>query len=601
MKTKKKIKIKINGGKFEVSNGDKLLTILRKEGISIATLCSHPDFSESGARCRLCLVKTRLEGEDKFKFSPSCSVNVVSGMEIITEDSELARIRNTLLEMLFMEHAGLCSTCFKNQNCELQDLAIKYSIDEFRFAPKVAEMTSEEALERLRDNLGRRVIDRENPCLVRDSSKCVECGRCIKACDEIQKVKALSVQKRGIEMGVGTENYVPLECTYCGQCAVHCPTGAIMEKNDLIEVVRAIKDPQKIVIAQVAPSVRVTLGEEFGLMPGTMVTGKMVSALRRCGFDTIFDVITGADFTIIEEGNEFLEIVKNKGKACSLPLFTSCCPAWVLFAEQHYPEILPHLSSAKSPQLMLASLIRNYYAKENKLNPENIVIVSIMPCTAKKYEADRKEFSQNGRRDIDLVITTRELAHLIKNFKIPFNDLPESDFDPALGISSGSGLIFGASGGVTEAAFRTAHFYLTGESYPKLEFEEVRGIKGIKEAEVTLAGKKLRIAVAHGLKNAREIVEKAIREKCPYDFVEIMACPGGCIGGGGQPMPVSDEIRKARIRAIYNTDKQMAIRESHKNPVVERIYRDFLYKPLGRKAEKLLHTSHYPYKFKFKN
>jgi NADH-quinone oxidoreductase subunit G/NADP-reducing hydrogenase subunit HndD len=346
--------------------------------------------------------------------------------------------------------------------------------------------------------------------------------------------------------------------------------------------------------------VRVTLGEEFGLLPGTVVTGKMVTALRKCGFDTIFDVVTGADFTIVEEGSEFLEIIKNKNSSCHLPLFTSCCPAWVLFAEQNYPEILPHLSSAKSPQLMLASLIKNYYAKKSGINPKNIVIVSIMPCTAKKYEIDRKEFCHNGQKDIDFVLTTRELAHLIKNFRIPFNDLPDSDFDPALGFPSGSGLIFGASGGVTESALRTAHFYLTGKSFPRLEFSEVRGIKWIKEASVNLAGKEIKIAVAHGLENARKIVEKVLKEKCPYDFVEIMACPGGCIGGGGQPIPTDDSIRKARIKAIYDTDKKMAIRESHKNPVVEQVYRDFLYRPLSRKAEKLLHTKHYPYKFKFK-
>lgn len=601
MSIKRKIKIKVNENFFEAIEGIELIKFLKKIGLEIPTLCTHPDFEKSNAYCRMCLVKVRLDEKEPFKFVPSCSVKTADKMEIITDDAEIARIRHTLLEMLFMEHAGLCSTCFRNQDCELQSLAIKYGIDEFRFVPKVAEMKSEEALERLRDNLSRRVIDRENPSIARESTKCIECRRCVRACDEIQTVKALGTQKRGINMGIGTENYTPLECTLCGQCALHCPTGAIIEKNDLVEVVRAIKDPKKIVIAQVAPSVRVTLGEEFGLLPGTVVTGKMVAAIRKCGFDKVFDVVTGADFTIVEEGSEFLEIVKNKGKRCSLPLFTSCCPAWVLFAEQNYPEILPHLSSAKSPQLMLASLVRNYYAKKSGINPKDIVLVSIMPCTAKKYEISREEFSSNGQRDIDFVLTVRELAHLIKNFRIPFNDLPDSEFDPALGISSGSGLIFATSGGVTEAAIRTAHFYLTGESFPKLEFAEVRGIKWIKEAQVNLAGKDIKIAVAHGLENARKIVEKALKEKCPYDFVEIMACPGGCIGGGGQPIPTDNEIRKARIKAVYDTDKTMAIRESHRNPVVEKVYRDFLYKPLGRKAEKLLHTKHYPYKFKFKD
>jgi len=589
--TEKKVKMKIDKRVVSAKEGGDVIEICRENKVEIPTLCTHPDFTERDAVCRLCMVKVKYKGEKCYCWKPSCILKAESGMKIITQDAEIARARQTLLELLFAEHAGLCSNCQRNMDCELQDLSLKYSIDEFRFAFNIGD-SDEEELEWLNEKYRRRVIDKINPSIARDSSKCIKCRRCIKACRDIQSVEALSNCKRGIETGVGTEYSTPLECTYCGQCSLHCPTAAITENPELIEVIRAIKNPNKVVIAQTAPSIRASLGEEFGMAPGSIVTGKMVAGLRKCGFDKIFDVNTGADLTITEEAAEFVDKYK---KGDSLPIFTSCCPAWILFAEQNYPEILPYLSSARSPQSMLASIIKTYYARKIKTDPKNIVVVSIMPCTAKKYEIRRKELSKNGRRDIDHVLTTIETAELMKNLNIPFEDLPDEEFDPALGISTGAGAIFGATGGVAEAAARTAYYYITGKSIPKLDIKETRGLKGIKQAELRISGKRVRIGIGHGLKHARKLIEMVLKKECPFDMIEIMACPGGCIGGGGQPSPISDKVRKARIEAIYATDKGLPIRESHKNPVIKKLYKEFLYKPGSRKAEKLLHTHYKKY------
>jgi len=596
-KTNDKINVKIDNQSFECSATDTILGFCQKNEIDIPFLCNHPDFEKSEAVCRLCLVKTRMSSNGDYRFSSSCSVKMQPGLEVITQDKDLHRIRKTILELLFLEHAGLCSHCYRNLNCELQSLAIHYSIDQFRFVPKAVSTSSEEALERLRDQMERRVIDKNNPSIVRDSAKCIECRRCIKACNEIQGVKALNTSKRGIKMGIGTENNAPLECTYCGQCVTHCPTGALTEKNNLPELIKLLKNKDKTLVVQVAPSVRVALGEEFGLIPGTMVTGKMVAALRQCGFNKVFDVNTGADITIVEEATELIERIKEGGPKNPLPLFTSCCPAWILFVEQFYPELLPHLSSTRSPQMMMSSLIRTYWANKNKLDPQKITLVSVMPCTAKKYEIERPEFQKNGLKEVDIVITTRELAHLIKALKIPFLELEPEEFDPAFGIGTGAAAIFGTSGGVAEAASRTAYSYLTGKSLPKLEIEEIRGLKGIKETTLQIGKISLRIAVVFGLKNARKIAESVIRGESKYDFIEVMACPGGCIGGGGQPIPQNNAIRKKRAGALLSFDKNLKLRESHKNPIVEKIYEEFLYEPKSRKAEKLLHTVHYPFPF----
>jgi len=599
MKTKK-IKITINNKEYSVAAGKPVMEICQKNDIPIAALCRHPDFKKSEAVCRLCLVKVTAPGAARERILPSCVLRAEEGMKIVTEDAELGRTRKTILELLFLEHAGMCHNCYRNLQCELQDLAIKYSIDEFRFVPRVAEMESEEALERLRDRLSRKIIDVGNPSIARDNDKCVECRRCVKACAEIQDVKALGPQKRGIETGIGTEHYTPLECTYCGQCALHCPTAAIIEKTDMTAAIKALKDPNKIVIAQLAPSVRVTVGEEFGMLPGTVVTGKIITALRQAGFKYVFDVATGADFTIMEEATELLRRIKKESRVSPLPQFTSCCPAWVLFCSQHYPQILPHLSSTRSPQMMMGSLIKSYFAEKIKIAPENIVLVSIMPCTAKKYEAARPEYAANGVRDVDHVLTVRELGHIFRSLKIPFADLPDGEFDPALGVTSGSGVIFGATGGVTEAALRTAHYFLTGKSLPKLEVREVRGTEGIREAVLKLGDKKIRLALVTGLGNARQVLETVLRGKNEYHFIEVMACPGGCIGGGGQPWPISRAIRKLRMKSLYLSDRELPVRESHQNPVVQKIYQEFLYQPGSRKAEKFLHTRHRPFEFKLR-
>lgn len=598
--TTKKIKITLNRKEYQANEGDSILNICEEHEIPLATLCNHSDFKKSGAFCRLCLVKVKMPKEKRERLAPACVLKAETGMKIVTEDAEIARMRKTILELIFLEHAGLCASCFRNERCELQNLAMKYNIDEFRFVPKVAEMESEEALERLRDRLERKVVDIANKSIARESTKCIECRRCVKACEEIQSVKALNTQKRGIEMGIGTEHYTPLECTYCGQCALHCPTAAIIEKTSMVPVVKALKDPKKTVIAQVAPSVRFTLGEEFGMIPGTIVSGKMVTALRECGFDTVFDVITGADFTIVEEGTEFIEKIKNNDTKHELPLFTSCCPGWVLFCEQNYPELIPHLSSTRSPHMMMGSLVKNYYAKKYNIDIKNLVVVSIMPCTAKKYEADRPEFKHDEINDVDYVLTTREIAHIFKNFNLSLPDIAEGEFDQALGVSTGAGTIFSATGGVMEAAVRTAYFYLTGKSFPGLALREVRGIKGLREANLKIGERSVHLAVVHGLRNARKIAELTLRKELPYDFVEVMACPGGCIGGGGQPYPINDKIRQQRIKSVYTVDSRMPVRESHKNPVVKHIYQDFLYQPGSRKALKYLHTKHYPFEFKLR-
>jgi len=595
-----KIDIKINHRDYSVEEGAGILEFCRKREIDLAALCQHPDFIKSEAVCRLCLVKVKTGGSGEENLVPACTLSAEAGMEIITEDAEIAKIRKTIIELLFPEHAGLCASCYRNLNCELQSLAMKYSVDEFRFLPKTAEIDDIEEKERLWDRLRRRVVDTANPSIARDSSKCVECRRCIKACREIQDVRALEIQKRGVSLNVGTEYNTPLECTYCGQCVLHCPTAAIIEKSDIADVIKALKKSGKFLVAQTAPAVRFTLGEEFGYLPGTVTTGKMVTALRKCGFEYVFDVVTGADFTIVEEGTELIKRLKNDGEKKQLPQFTSCCPAWVLFCEQNYPQILPHLSSARSPQMMMGSLIKSYWAKKLKINPAEIILVSIMPCVAKKYEVLRPEFMSKGIKDVDLVLTVRELTHIIKSMGISYNDLPDGDFDPALGITTGSGVIFAASGGVAEAALRTANFYLSGRSLPDLNFRKVRGIRGVKETEIRMGGRSVRMAIVQGLKNARKIVTMALKNECPYDFVEVMACPGGCVGGGGQPVPINNSIRKARMKAVYLTDKALPVRESHNNPVVEEVYRSFLYGPGSRKAEKLLHTKYCPYDWRLR-
>lgn len=596
-----KIKITINNKEFSVPEGEFLLNFCKKEDLPVPALCNHPDFSKSEAVCRLCLVKVKLPKEKSVRMLPSCFVKAVEGMSVVTEDAELVRIRKTILELLFLEHAGLCHNCYRNLNCELQTLAIKHTIDQFRFVPRVAEIESEDALERLRDRLTRRVVDVKNTSIARDNAKCVECRRCIKTCSEIQDVKALGLQKRGIQMGVGTEYNTPLECTYCGQCALHCPTAAIVEKTEMSSVVKALKEPHKIIIAQVAPSVAVTLGEEFGMLPGSIVAGKMVTALKKCGFKSVFDSSVGSDMAIMEETTELIDRITKENRNRPLPLITGSCPASVLFIEQNYPELLSYLASTRSTQMIMGTLLKTYYAEKYKTDPKNIVVVSIVSCTANKYEASRPEFVSKEMREVDYVITVRELAHIIKNLKIPFSDLVGSEFDSEMGEVTGSGVLTGVAGGFAEAVIRSASHYLTKKGLSNLEFKELRKpTQNLNECSVKVGDKKIRIGVVSGLAEIRKVIKMVVKKESPYDFIELRACPGGCIAGGGQSYPINNEIRKNRANSIYSLDKEAAIRESNKNPLVEKMYREFFYQAGGRKAEKLLHTKHYPFEYKLR-
>lgn len=605
----KNVSVRINGKLHEVKEGERIIDLCRSSGLKIATLCDHEDIRRavressdkeySGkSTCRLCMVKSRLKGQKEYSFMPSCSLTASDNLEVITEDAEIANLRKTNLELLFADHAGLCAHCLRNMDCELQNLAIEYDIDEFRFVPRFAEISNTEELEILYEKMSRRVIDRENPAIARDSEKCIKCRRCVKVCRDMQSIESYAMMGHALALTAGTEYNTPLECTYCGQCSSVCPVAAITEKNDAGAFIRAVNDPEKRLIVQTAPAIRVTLGEEFDMPPGTIVTGKMISAIKESGADHVFDTNLAADLTIMEEATELIERIKKKKKP--LPLFTSCCPAWVLFLEQHYPEFLPNLSTCRSPHMMMGSLVKNYYAKKEKIKPENIFLVSVMPCTSKKYEAERKEFNHGGIRDVDCVITTRELGRIIKGKKLRLAEMEDAEFDPVLGIGTSAGAIFGSSGGVTEAALRTAYFFLTGENADRLEFKEVRGTAALRVAEIKIGKLKLRTKVVHGLGNARRVMEDLKKGKCDFDFLEVMACPNGCIGGGGQPIPTNPRIRQARARAIYDQDKFMSLRMSHENPIVKHLYEEFLVSPGSRKAEHYLHTKYYPYKYRWR-
>jgi iron-only hydrogenase group A len=436
--------------------------------------------------------------------------------------------------------------------------------------------------------------------VARDSEKCIKCRRCIKVCRDTQTVEAYAFVGKSIEASVGTEFNTPLECTYCGQCTAVCPTAALTEKSQIKNFLEAINDPQKKVAVQIAPSVPFSLGEEFGMPAGSVVTEEMVTALKKIGADLVFNTNLGADLTIMEEAHELIERIKYPKKDKPLPLFTSCCPSWVLFMEQNYPQLLGNLSSCSSPHIMLGSLIKNYYASKNKLEKEKIFTVSIMPCLSKKYEAARPEFSKNGIKEVDCVLTTRELGKLLREKKIELSELEGTPFDSALGTGTSAGAIFGASGGVAEAALRTAVFFLTGNNPAIIDFKEVRGDLGIKIATVKIADLELRVGVVNGLGNARQVLKDLGSGELKLDLLEVMACPGGCIGGGGQPIPTSPEIRKRRAASIYNQDKNSVLRLAHENPLIEKIYKDFLFSPGSKKAQKYLHTKYYPYQYRYR-
>ena len=570
------ITLTIDNQKIQVPKGTTILEAAKKAGIDIPTLCFLKEINEVGD-CRMCIV----EVEGRRGFATSCITKVEEGMVVHTNTPDVVDARRVVLDLIVSNHKIDCLKCIRNGNCELQDLCKRFNIQDIEFA---GEMQSHK-------------VDDLSPSIVRDADKCVLCRRCTATCKNVQNIGAIACINRGFESCISTTDEKSLNdvnCTFCGQCIEACPTGALHEKDTTEEVWAKLRDPETIVIVQTAPAVRVALGEEFGMEIGTNVTGKMVTALKRLGFDKVFDTNTGADFTIMEEANEFIERFSENN---NIPMITSCSPGWIKFIEMNYPELLPHLSTCKSPHQMFGALIKTYYAEKEKIDPKKIYMVSVMPCIAKKFERQRDEMVNDGLYDVDNVITTRELARMIKQGNIEFTTLDDSEFDLPMGEATGAAAIFGTTGGVMEAALRTAQDTLTGENLPKIDFEQVRGGEGIKRATVNIAGKDIKVVAASGLANARRILEEIKSGKADYQFVEIMACPGGCVMGGGQPIKSSKirsevDVRALRAGALYSIDEKSTIRKSHENPVVKKIYDEFLQKPGSELAEKLLHTSY---------
>lgn len=550
-----------------------ILDAAKMVGIEIPVLCYHPDLKVR-ATCRVCVVEVK--GQRKLK--TACGNEVWDGAEFITNSPAVRQARKDVLELILAEHPQDCLNCIRSTNCELQKLARDFGISKPLFKNEPKQLPIEDS----------------NGAIVRDMAKCVKCGRCVEMCQEVQTVGAINTAHRSVEYEITTAFNRPLQdttCVFCGQCISVCPVGALYEKDDTEPVWQALGNQEKHVVVQVAPAVRVALGEEFGMEPGSITTGKMVAALRRLGFDKVFDTDFSADVTIMEEGSELLDRMSSGG---ALPLITSCSPGWINFVEGFYPELLPNVSSCKSPQQMFGALVKTYYPQKAGIDPASIVSVSIMPCVAKKRESARPEMNGSGYRDVDIVLTTRELARMIKQAGFDFNKLQEEDFDAPMGMSTGAAVIFGTSGGVMEAALRTVYEVVTGKELANVDFKDIRGLTGVKEAEVDLDGKKVKVAIANGLKNARVILDKIKAGECDYQFVEIMCCPGGCIGGGGQPWGTTTATKEARMAGLYQVDSDKAIRQSHKNPAVKALYDEFLGKPLGHKSHELLHTHYTP-------
>ena len=572
----KMIKLTIDGTEVEVKEGSTILEAARKANIDIPTLCYLKEINEIGD-CRMCIV----EVEGRKGFATSCIQKVEDGMVVHTHTPAVLEARRMVLDLIISNHSKDCLTCARSGNCELQALAIKFNVLNIDYE---GERTKHK-------------IDDKSPSIVRDFNKCILCRRCVGACKNVQDIGAIDCINRGFESCVSTagdQSLADVDCTYCGQCIEACPTGALHEKDDTAKVWMKIKDPEIYTVVQTAPAVRVALGEEFGVPIGTNVKGKMVTALKKLGFDKVFDTNTGADFTIMEEANEFIDRVSDNGV---LPMITSCCPAWVRFAEKNYPEQLDHLSSCKSPHQMFGAIIKSYYAKKFSIDPAKIYTVSVMPCIAKKSECVREEMQVDNMRDVDAVITTRELSRMIKQANIEFNALEDSDFDDPMGEATGAGAIFGTTGGVMEAALRTAADTIERKDLGEFEYTAVRGEKGIKIATVNIAGKDIKVVVASGLKNARIIMEEIKSGKADYHFVEIMACPGGCVMGGGQPIKNSKvrstvDVRKLRADSLYSIDEKSTIRKSHQNPALKRIYEEFLGEAGSNIAHKYLHTTY---------
>ncbi len=579
------VNIKINGDDHQAPLNATILDACKRGGINIPTLCYMEDVSKN-ASCAVCVVEVK----GARSLLRSCTACVYEGMEIVTNSPRIRDARKTSVELLLANHPKDCLSCLRNQNCELQSLASDLGVKEERYVrTKKVEK-----------------LDTSSIAVHRDPNKCILCGRCIAVCQNVQSVSAIGLSGRGIKSKISTymeKGLGNVACTYCGQCALVCPTGAIVERDETDSVFEEMSNPDKYVIVQTAPAVRVGIGEAMGMDPGSLVTGQMVAGLRKLGFKKVFDTQFTADLTIMEEGYELIDRIKNNGK---LPMITSCSPGWIKFAEHFFPDLLEHLSSCKSPQQMFGAVAKTYYAAKMEIDPRKIVVVSVMPCTAKKYEARRPEMSgafdfwkdkrawssEDRFTDVDYVLTTRELARMFRETGIKFSSLPVEDFDHPLGSSSGAAVIFGATGGVMEAALRTAYEVITGSPLADINFTAVRGMEGIKEAVVEMNGLKVKVAAAHTLKNARTLMEQIEKGESPYTFIEVMTCPGGCLGGGGQPIPTTWEIRKKRAESIYAEDANKPIRKSHQNQNVQTLYSEFLKKPLGEMSHHLLHTQY---------
>lgn len=565
------VTLTIDGIKISVAEGTTILEAAKQVNIEIPHLCYLAGLTPDGA-CGICVVN--VAGERSF--TRSCAREAAEGMVVTTSSAEIRNIRKTIVELLMSRHTKGCFSCERNQNCELLELGYEFGVEPDRFQWEQPDYQ----------------IDDSSPSIIRDPNKCIRCGRCVRVCREVQSVGAIDFVNRGTESIVTTfmdQGLGNSECVNCGQCIHVCPVGAIKENSCTKDVWKALSNPEKHVVVQEAPAVRVALGEGLGLPTGTQVAGKMYAALRRLGFDSVFDTNFTADLTILEEGSELVQRITGDG---TLPQITSCCPGWIKFMEHFYPDLIPNLSTCKSPQQMFGALTKTYYAETRNIDPADIVSVSVMPCTAKKFEADRPEMNDSGYRDVDHVLTTRELIRMIREAGLDFANLDEEKADELMGQYTGAGTIFGATGGVMEAAVRSAYKLVTGEELEKLDVMPLRGIEGIKTATIQIGDLQANVAVAHGLANARVLLDDIRAGRSPYHFIEIMACPGGCVGGGGQPIGFDMAVRNKRSEGLYNEDSALPLRRSHNNPAVQKLYNDYLEKPLGERSHHLLHTTY---------